>query len=720
MVYVIFPFDPSVHFKEPEGFKFIQLSPNPLVQLHKIIKPAKHEDIFVLIPENFQFREVNWKKMIEVYCSYNVHVMSSNYDELHKNFYLDGQERLRDSDIVIFKRSYIRSGLTDISQTSPYNKIRSKLVRLGGGGSLYVPIDRRDPATPVVMARSSTPLPDLQLVKGNVYHVSINLGIGDMLYTRGTLDTLKEKYSKIVLSPYIDLYKEVISPTREDMIFTNSLLNLIFKPPFYHIDQPNQRYPHRFAYTFHVMDGLPITKPDLADELCEGEPLNIGPYVLISTRIREITKKEYDKDIKKPLMASLKKLSEKYKVVVMGERSLKKCLQHNVCADFMFIIYDDIKRAVPKDRLVDLTFSSIDEIKDDRLKKFRQECLYMRDAEWNITLGNGGNFCMATAVGKVIGYYTPTNKIDATPFAFNGKSYPGVHVFNELKKFFAKIDSLFETKPELKIKVNMGVGDLLLIRSMLDYQKDKYSKIHITPNATFFDVLRTPEYKDGFIKDYIEMLFKDDYYVIDNNQSYPRKNTETLYWENKIPFVGPQYMKDEFCKGAPLNIGKYLTLTTKIRALDKSHYEKIKKDFFNVISLISNKYKIVVIGEKTLPDWPEYKNGTTPDVFMIYNDIMSFLPKENIIDMTYNCTKSGSTLSQLQQDCVYMRDAYYNIILGLGGGFCLAMTCGRILGFWQEHKNFEVTKLYEICTKLKSNMYMTRNIEKYIEWISEL
>jgi hypothetical protein len=722
---MIYVFSYQTTDKTLDGVEYIYLnSIYPLRQIYSELYRMKNDDIVIMLPEALPPLFNYLEKTIPLYYKdRHKHLIALSPDDPEKHFILLNEDKFKSTDTIMFKRGEMRSSLGDFSGYSPYNHIRERIISLFSNGSIYAPSDRYTAKKEPEIARSHNDIMtyDVNIPIGDIYKTTINIGLGDMIYTRGILDNQKHKFKKVVISPNINVYNTLISPSQADTDFTYAMLHSLFRPPYYEIVEPNKLFPHRFAYTFHAIENFPVIKPNLEDELCEGTPLHIGPYLLINTRIREITKKEYEKSIKDRLMKTLRKLSRKYKIVVLGERSLRKCLQHDVFSDMMFVIYNDIKKAVPRERLVDLTFESFETIASDRIKKIKQECLYMRDADWNITFGNGGNFCMATAVGKVIGYYTPDNRIDATPLAFKNTSYAGIHVVDNLNKFFEKLDSLLnDNKPVMKIKVNMGIGDLLLIRAMLDYKRDSYSKIYITPNTEFFDKLRTTEYKNGPIKDYIKWLFDDpSYYKIDNNLTYPRKNTETLFWEDKIQFKGPQYMRDKFCKGKSLNIGDYVTITTKIRAINKKKYESIKEEFFKTLSKVSEKYKVVILGEKTLPDWTEYKDGTTNDVFVIYDDIIKYLPKDNIIDMTID-TIHDSSLKQLQQDCVYLRDAYQNIILGLGGGFCLTLVAGKILGYWQPHTHSQVTELYEYCTNFKSNMYMTRDFEKFIYWLGEL
>jgi len=703
-----------------EGYEVILLSSErPLKEINNKIKNISNDDLIIMLPKDITPHTDYIEKIVFLYQE-QCPVIVFSIDDPEKAFSSQEQNKFISTDAVIFRRGNMRSGLKDISATSNYNKIREKIIRLCGGGTLYAPIDRIEAGKLPVYALT-TPSIDSYVTKqpsNLIYKVKINLGIGDLLYSRSILDNLSYKYKKVIISPNIESYNTYREPNKDDLAFTMSMLKMLFKEPYYTIDVPNKNYPPRFAWTFSSIDRVDIVKPNLSDELCEGQPLNIGPYLVIPTRVRELLITEYNTQIKARFLNILKKLSAKYKIVLMGERELLKYKEQVILKDRVYSMYYDIINVIPKDRIVDLTFTTLNAIKGNRIAKIKQECLYMRDAEYNITFGNGGPFCMATAVGKVIGYYSKNNPCDVNPILFKQKNYPGTFIYDNIEAFFLKLNSLLDKKPVFKMKVNMGFGDLLLIRAMMDYTKDRYSKVLISPNTEFFDELRTPAYKKGYIMDYMKLLFSDPYYESHNDLSFQKRNTETLYGGDLIQVVSPQHLQSLICKGKYLNIGPYVTITTKIRALKKSTYEKHKDEFYKVLKDVSMKYKIVILGEQNLPNWPEY-NNQTDNIFVIYKDIIDNIPKENIVDLSYTPTTSA-TLKRLQQDCMYMKDAEYNITLGMGGGFCLTLMAGKVLGFWEEDERPLVTELYHRWCKVKSNAYLTIDFDKFIYWLSEL
>ncbi len=699
------------------GITIIYLtSEYPLRQIYQSLSEMSNDDLVVMLPD---YLEPTAEYLIKIQRLYtNEHpIVAFTEDDIGKSFAPLEEDKFHPDDTLMFRRGELKSGLTDFSGYSPYNYIRERLIRLYNDGNFYVPDERRSPIPKPIMARKPMNISDHLTYEGNKqniltnnnkkiiigsdqYSVCIKSDISNLLCARATLDGLKDIFKKVFISFIHDNNR-----TLSDRIFIQQLILSLFKKPYFKIASVEEEFPLKTISSFKTTDAFPILKPNLADELCEGESLNIGKYILLSTKIDNELKDDFIK-IKPDFINLLKKLSIRYKIVVIGENDYIKT------PSTFFSIYGDIKKEI--DNLVDLTSLNI----KDPFTRLKQEGMYMRDAEWNIVFGDNDYHWLSSSIGKLIGY---TNSVN-TMLVYNEKKYPGIHVFNDINKFLDKIKSLTEDKPSFMAKVNMGMGDLMLIRSMMDAVSDKYDKVYITPNTPFFDQLRTKEYKNSSIKEYMEMVFGNNpYYQLDTNLSYPQLNTETLFWNNDILFRGPQYLRDMFCVGEKLDIGPYVTLTTKVRAINKNSYRKIKDRFIQALNNIPKEYKIVILGERDLPNWPEYKTELVNEVYCIYDDFIKGLDMSRVIDLSYVIDKNDkNSIKKLKQDCMYMKEAKYNITIGLGGGYCLTMVSGNIIGYWEHHQAPIVTELYKQWNNTKSNMYMTDNLDKFLYWIGQI
>ena len=551
----------------------------------------------------------------------------------------------------------------------------------------------------------------------NTYKVRINLGIGDILFARSVLDNQKSKYDKVYISPDYTSYNQYRQPSKIETKFTNELLELIFQPPYYHLEKIHiEGYPNRFCQTFSTLDNFPLVVPQLSDVICEGSPLDIGPYITISTRVREVPISEFEEKVKKKFLDKMLEFSETYKIVILGEQKLAEYTEHKILSGRVFTIYKDLIETLPKNRIIDLSFEDPRRIKENRMTRFKQECLYMRDAEWNIVIGNGGNACIAASIGNAIGYFSPTDK-EGNYYhrMFTDKQkHTSIYYTCDVKKFIKKLNDVIKPKPTYDICVNMGVGDLLIIRGELDKAKDKFGRINITPNIPFFDRIRSKEYTNGFIKDYIKLLFPPPYYNLTTNLNYPIRDGHGIQIYDGVPIASPHHLRDLFCVGESLDIGPYITINTKVRIVQKSSYNNFKSRFYETLNKISKKYKIVILGDRHLPNWQEF-NMFPNDIFTIYDDIVKYIPKERYIDLTFNDLHKG-TLQRIQQDCLYMKNAVNNIFLGAAGAWCLGLVSGKSLSYYEPKTNNH----WNEYTTIKSNAYLTDNLDKYLYWITQI
>jgi hypothetical protein len=535
-----------------------------------------------------------------------------------------------------------------------------------------------------IMPFKTRPLPPLTEYK-NAYKVVIKPTTKNILMTRGILDAQTKKYDKVhIAGDYSEMKKENIA-------YMKSLMELVFTGPFYAVTEADETYRPRTITQLKNVDGFGIVKPFLSDLLCSGKALDKGPYITVSCIVENIERSVYETEIRAKLLSKLNIISRSHNIVLVGARSIDGTKS--------FSIYDDVMTGVPNN-VID---SSNDGVLD--IGTFKQDCLYMRDAEWNITLGDGKAPTVASSVGTMIGFST----------IMTSEEYPGVYVFDKLNLYFSKLDIIVSDKrPIYKCCVNMGVGDLLLIRSMLDFVKDRYKEVLISPNIPFFDEIRSKNYTKGFIGDYMRLLFKPPYYKITSDLSYPKREGVAIQMQDGIGITGPQHLQDLFCVGKSLDIGPYITLNTKVRIVNKTSYEAFKGRFFDNLNIVAMKYKIVLLGDRKLLKWKEF-DMFPADIFVMYDDITRNIPADRIIDLTFPNLEKG-TMERVQQDCLYMKEAVYNLFLGGAGSWILGLVSGKCLSYY-EPGNVEHHRHY---TKVKSTSYLTEDFEKYLYWMRSL
>ena len=67
----------------------------------------------------------------------------------------------------------------------------------------------------------------------------------------------------------------------------------------------------------------------------------------------------------------------------------------------------------------------------------------------------------------------------------------------------------------LHVKLNLGIGDIIAAKTILDTKKNEYDKIHIHFNHEIYDYKTTGRKYFDFIHNFIKNLFSEEPYLID-------------------------------------------------------------------------------------------------------------------------------------------------------------------------------------------------------------
>jgi hypothetical protein len=231
------------------------------------------------------------------------------------------------------------------------------------------------------------------------------------------------------------------------------------------------------------------------------------------------------------------------------------------------------------------------------------------------------------------------------------------------------------------LRTYVGIGDLIHIKQMLDSKKLQYESIPISLNYEKIKTFKPDLKYIEFIEKLFVLLFNESPYKIQKNNFgtdvCPRILNESFNIKPDIPNLEKYF----YCN-SQIKTDEIIVLT-KIRGLKKSFYENnIKDDFLNILKQISINNKIVLMGEKSIGDNPEYvdlKNQNNDSmVYSIYKNII-----ENIkIYDDYTVNELGNTspdFNKFIHDCQRMHQAKAVISLGTGGNVSMAMACSNII-----------------------------------------
>jgi hypothetical protein len=235
--------------------------------------------------------------------------------------------------------------------------------------------------------------------------------LGEIIIIKYHLDQIKNQYDQIKLSFHTQLWKDGLHTDAPDwpekkILWDNYLRGLgqlFFSEPPY-ILEPVSKFFGGDGQTIIRKHRLQPKKTEMADLLCKGTSLNLDEdYVVITTKIRYLKKTDFYPRATE-FWKTIKKLSSKYKIVILGEREVEMRREYLSSQDSIYGIYEQIISNISNDRILDLTLPALGETVSD-LKQIQQDCLIMNEAKLVITLGVGGNSCMSTAVAKMaVGY----------------------------------------------------------------------------------------------------------------------------------------------------------------------------------------------------------------------------------------------------------------------------------------------------------------------------
>ena len=267
----------------------------------------------------------------------------------------------------------------------------------------------------------------------NTFKGTVHVGLGDIIYMKAQFDAVKHNYSVIELT----FNKHWAGVHDKDYPqFLKELGQLLFSEPPYVISDEN--HPHLSLVDIHNNYHIPVVKPELAHILCKGNPLNLGcEYIVLSTKLRYFHRDEFNK-ISSQFFNILNQLGNKYKIVILGEKVVEMNAEYEYWgSNVIYSIYNEIINQIPAEKVLDLTIPVLG-ITTPKLSQIQQDCLIMNQAKFAITLGVGGNFCMATAVANAVGYRTDN---DASTDVIYYKDYPNAIITKDWNKFLQTLQS---------------------------------------------------------------------------------------------------------------------------------------------------------------------------------------------------------------------------------------------------------------------------------------
>jgi len=221
-----------------------------------------------------------------------------------------------------------------------------------------------------------------------------------------------------------------------------------------------------------------------------------------------------------------------------------------------------------------------------------------------------------------------------------------------------------------KLIIQSGIGDLLFLISLLKsniiegplyinlnvYMKNIHSVNNILENLNF--KIKLIE-KLNALNDII--FFKDDLIIYSN-------------WENTIPLLKNYNILHDFFTFRNNIESEYLVFHTKCRFYKDFNYKFLKKELKFFYKNYKSKYKIIIMGERIVPDNYESKVN---NITTIYNELLQLKNNNDILDLSIKNIYDNLKFDSYLEDLSIIHNAKVNILVGHGGSYCTSLFFGK-------------------------------------------
>jgi len=268
---------------------------------------------------------------------------------------------------------------------------------------------------------------------------------------------------------------------------------------------------------------------------------------------------------------------------------------------------------------------------------------------------------------------------------------------------------------ELKLSIRLGLGDCIYIWGALNGVKNNYKRIYVNADWHILKLYKnnSQKYKKFFIK-FMELVYSDPCFILNSKTECPGRNLVNK-WFPGIPPAIPRISR--LCDNHPKKPNEdYIVITTKVREFNRQWFVELQSELMAEIKRLSEKYKIVVIGEREVEMNAEYKIHGSLKIYSLYND---FNNEFNFIDLTVPtlCGELPPDIDNIKIDCGLMRDAKAVITIGSGGNLALATaTATNLIGIRKDRYRF-MDSIYKNYT---NNIKVSDNASQFLERLREV
>lgn len=264
-----------------------------------------------------------------------------------------------------------------------------------------------------------------------------------------------------------------------------------------------------------------------------------------------------------------------------------------------------------------------------------------------------------------------------------------------------------------EVGLHIGIGDLVCCKSLLMGLKDTSVQFELNNECFAF---RGPDYR-GFVPQFAKLVYNDPMFTFHETAiGRPRKGWFGL-WKEGMRGT-PLSLVPNLAQGNSLGKGKYVCLNTKVRGFALGRFMQMKDRFSSVLTALSKRVQVVLMGERDIERVPEYKQVT-----QVYS-IHPMLPRIDAIDLTVPALGiTPPQIDKVMQDCKYMSESVATINMGLGGNVPLSTSvsprCINLIGGNKEYEGMGHDE-YEQLLKVMNPGFSNHEVNDYLNALEKI
>lgn len=249
------------------------------------------------------------------------------------------------------------------------------------------------------------------------------------------------------------------------------------------------------------------------------------------------------------------------------------------------------------------------------------------------------------------------------------------------------------------VKINCGVGDILLSRAILDGQQG-------VMGVSLGEEVAARERSHDYLP-FAQWLFDTTFAGFGPaNGDAPRLDPPGIC---RLTGLLPRWPRVP----RPRTRGRCVVVTTKVRGLPRRIYETFRSDFVAAITAMATAVPVYLVGEKEIGWCKEYEHHGHDLVYSIYGDLFKI---DGIGDLTVDeLGVTPPTAEGYQKDMNAMLGASRVVTLGTGGNTSMAMSSGNCFSF-VGHCEYE--EFFSRMPWRPDGCFMTDNIGDFLEGLA--